>query len=81
VPVNRGRWNAAPSFFESIAEAAKEGKKALADFLAKQAARDLVSRGRHLWCPPVRWKGINAHRTQHLNISDGLEAEPLVTKT
>jgi hypothetical protein len=32
-PINRS-----PVFFESMAQAAKEGKKALADFLAKQAA-------------------------------------------
>ena len=36
-----GRWGpveSSPVFFESMAEAAKAGKKALAHFLAKQAA-------------------------------------------
>ena len=36
-----GRWGpleSSPVLFESMAEAAKEGKKALAEFLAKQAA-------------------------------------------
>ena len=36
-----GRWGpiqSSPGFFETMAAAAKEGKKALAQFLAKQAA-------------------------------------------
>jgi len=36
-----GRWGpveSSPVFFESMAEAAKEGKRALAQLLAKQAA-------------------------------------------
>jgi hypothetical protein len=33
-----GLVECSPGFFESMAEAAKEGKKALARFLAKQAA-------------------------------------------
>ncbi len=38
MPVSRRQLERSPVFFESMAEAAKEGKKALGHFVAKQAA-------------------------------------------